>query len=404
MMITRILKELFQMIWEIFWPLALGFILSALTRAFVSTSSISSGLGKSDAKGITMASLFGAVSSSCSYAAASIGRTLIMKGSSWINAIVFMIASTNLVFEIFLVIVTLLGWAFFGGEIIGGILFILTGAILLKWLLPEKTILKAKKHMRESETSFLKKNSHAHHGMDSGEDLGTMEGMDQNIPGNKQASLKHERHHPHPEKISQNGFVSRLKTAAGYFHMDVTMVGKDIAVGIIVSAVLAVVVPPTFWQSLFLKNGSNLPAVIILLWNVIVGIIVAVFAFVCSVGNILLGAVLWNGGISFGGVIAFILSDLVTIPMLLVYRRYYGTPMMMRLFLILSLSILVTGVGVDYIFQLMGLIPQHHGSMLTLQMEPIQWNYKTILNLIFMPISGMCFFWGKSVMKKGMRH
>ncbi|MHB1921720.1 MAG: permease [Chitinophagaceae bacterium] len=161
MVVTKILTELLQMVWEIYWPLALGFILSALIRAFVSNSSITSGLGKANAKGLGMATLFGAISSSCSYAAASMSRTLIVKGASWSNAIAFMIASTNLVFEIFLVIISLLGWAFFGGEIVGGILFILAGTVFIKILLTQKSISKANQHIKKGEALINKNDPHA---------------------------------------------------------------------------------------------------------------------------------------------------------------------------------------------------------------------------------------------------
>ncbi|MHB1921719.1 MAG: permease [Chitinophagaceae bacterium] len=195
---------------------------------------------------------------------------------------------------------------------------------------------------------------------------------------------------------------SRIMDAAGYFYMDVTMVGKDILIGVVISAILAVVIPHHFWTALFLKNNTHLPQVIMVLWNALIGMIIAIFAFVCSVGNILLALVLWRGGIHFGGVIAFILSDLITIPMLPVYRRYYGTPMMGRLLLILSLSILVTAVGVDYIFQWAGWIPHSPGHQMLQQMGGIQWNYKTWLNLIFIPLSFIDFFLRKKSMNEKM--
>ena len=206
-------------------------------------------------------------------------------------------------------------------------------------------------------------------------------------------------HHQHQMNARSS---SRLKDAAGYFYMDVSMVGKDILIGIIISAVLSAIVPVHFWAALFLKNNTHLPQFAVIIWNAVIGIIVAIFAFVCSVGNILLAAVLWQGGINFGGVIAFILSDLITIPMLMVYRRYYGIKMMWRLFLVLSLSVLVTALSVDYIFQWAGWMPHQHADEITMKMEAIKWNYKTILNLIFIPVSLLLFFWGKRSMKKSM--
>ena len=377
------------MTWDIYWALALGFLLSAFIRVFVSTSAITNKLGKNNAKGLALSAVFGAISSSCSYAAASMSRTLIIKGATWNNAVAFLIASTNLVFEIFLVIVTLLGWAFFGGEIIGGIFFILIGTLLIKWLLTKRSIRQAKEHIQATENTISKKDPHAHH---------AAMGMEQEHHQHKEQMHQHtnvQSHQQHHDKKPS----SRLTDAAGYFYMDVTMVGKDILIGVFISAVLAVVVPTHFWETLFLTNNTQLPQFIIVLWNAVIGILVAIFAFVCSVGNILLAAVLWHGGINFGGVIAFILSDLVTIPMLMVYRRYYGNRMMWRLFIILSLSILITGLAIDFIFQWLGWIPANHGQQMAMQMEAIQWNYKAILNIIFIPLSLFFFFRGRRAMK-----
>jgi uncharacterized membrane protein YraQ (UPF0718 family) len=383
-MLKNILIELFKMIWDIYWALALGFMLSAFIRAYISTNTISGRLGKNNVKGLSLSSFFGAISSSCSYAAASMSRTLIIKGATWTNAIAFLIASTNLVFEIFLVIVTLLGWAFFGGEIIGGFLFIIVGAILIKWLLTKRSIEKAKEHIQQTEKSISKNNSNAHHAeMHTHEEEHNDEHHHRN---------EHEQHHNHKS-------ATHIADAAGYFYMDVIMVGKDILIGVIISAIIAVAVPAHFWEALFLKNDAQLPQFIMILWNAVIGIIIAVFSFVCSVGNILLAAVLWHGGINFGGVIAFILSDLITIPMLMVYRRYYGTKMMWHLFTILSLSILITALAVDYIFQWAGWIPHQHGEQIAMQINGIQWNYTTILNIIFIPLSLLFFFKGKSAMK-----
>ena len=318
-------------------------------------------------------------------------RTLIVKGASWANAISFMIASTNLVFEIFLVIVTLLGWAFFGGEILGGILFILIGTLIIRWLLTKRSIDQAKQHIEKTEASIAKNDPHAHHAnMDHGE-------MDHHHHDHK----SHESHGSAHDAAKEKGQKSsgKWREAAGYFYMDVVMVGKDILIGVVLAAILAVVVPQHFWEMLFLKNDTQLPQFLIILWNTVIGMLVALLAFVCSVGNILLAAVLWHGGINFGGVIAFILADLITIPMLMVYRRYYGIKMMWRLLLVLSLSILLTGLAVDYIFQWAGWIPQSEGGHAGMNMPPIEWNYKTVFNIILLPLSVFGFFVGKKMMK-----
>jgi uncharacterized protein len=374
--LLKILSQLAFMVWDIYWGLALGFILSSLIRAFVSTESISSRLGKNSVASVGLSTLFGAISSSCSYAAASMARTLMIKGSTWSNAVAFMVASTNLVFEIFIVIVTLLGWAFFGGEVIGGVFFIIVSALLIIWLFPSKVEEDAKEHIDASEgknsDDHQMESSCCHHNMK----------MDNEA----------EDHH-------KSSPLAKLKAASGHFYMDVTMVGKDVLIGLIVSAVLMVLVPDAFWKGLFLTGNSALPHFVVLSWNAIVGIIIAIFAFVCSVGNIVMAAVLWKGGISFGGVIAFILSDLVTIPMLMVFRKYYGNKTMWYLLAILVVSIFATSIFLDYSFAALHWIPKAHTGGMQMTDVHFKWNYATWLNIFFIPTSIAYFYWGRKGMK-----
>jgi uncharacterized membrane protein YraQ (UPF0718 family) len=375
--ITKILSELAYMVWDIYWGLALGFTLSSLIRAFVSTESISSRLGTNSVTSVGLSTLFGAISSSCSYAAASMARTLMIKGSTWSNAVSFMVASTNLVFEIFIVIVSLLGWAFFGGEVIGGLFFIIISAILISRFFPAKVKDEAKKHIAASEGKSSD-DPHAHHHMES--------------------SCCHHDMKMDSENDS-SGFFAKLKTASGHFYMDVTMVGKDILIGLVVASVLMVLVPDAFWKGLFLTGNSTLPHFLVLSWNAVIGISIAIFAFVCSVGNIVMAAVLWQGGISFGGVIAFILSDLVTIPMLMVFRKYYGNRTMWYLLATLVVSIFITSLFLDYSFAALHWIPQAHTGGMQMTNEHFKWNYQTWLNLFFIPVSIAYFYWGRKSMK-----
>jgi len=364
------------MVWDIYWGLALGFILSSLIRAFVSTESISSRLGKNSVASITLSTLFGAISSSCSYAAASMARTLMIKGSTWSNAVAFMVASTNLVFEIFIVIVSLLGWAFFGGEVIGGLFFIIISAIFISWFFPAKVKDEAKENIKTSES----KSSGDHH---------------------MESSCCHHDMKMGGEDVHTNNPVQfeKLKTASGHFYMDVTMVGKDILIGLVVASILMILVPDAFWKGLFLTGNSALPHVLVLSWNAIIGILIAIFAFVCSVGNIVMAAVLWQGGISFGGVIAFILSDLVTIPMLMMFRKYYGNKTMWYLLAILVVSIFFTSLFLDYSFAALHWIPKAHSGGMQMTKEGFKWNYQTWLNLFFIPLSIAYFYWGRKSMK-----
>jgi uncharacterized membrane protein YraQ (UPF0718 family) len=378
--IANILTQLAYMVWDIYWGLAVGFILSSLIRAFISTESISARLGKDSVKALSLSTFFGAISSSCSYAAASMARALMIKGATWSNAVAFMVASTNLVFEIFIVIVSLLGWAFFGGEVIGGLFFIIVSAILISRFFPAKVKDEAKEHLTAPETK-KSDDPHAHHQMEH-------------------SCCKHDmKMDDKQEQMASSGFLTSLKTASGHYYMDVTMVGKDILIGLVVSAILMVVVPDAFWRGLFLSGNSTLPHFLVLSWNAVVGIFIAIIAFVCSVGNIVMAAVLWQGGISFGGVIAFILSDLVTIPMLMVFRKYYGNKTMWYLLIILVVSIFFTSLFLDYSFAALHWIPKAHTGGMQMGGRHFSWNYQTWLNLFFIPVSLIYFYWGRKSMK-----
>lgn len=379
-LIIKIISQLAFMVWDIYWGLALGFTLSSLIRAFVSTESISARLGKNSVTALSLSTLFGAISSSCSYAAASMARTLLIKGSTWSNAVAFMVASTNLVFEIFIVIVSLLGWSFFGGEVIGGIFFIIISVILIRWFFPAKVKDEAATRLSVSEGKKAD-DQQEHHDMESSCCHHDMKMDDDN--GHNNSSV----------------FLTKLKTASVHYYMDVMMVGKDILIGLVVSAVLMVLVPDAFWKGLFLSGNSTLPHFLILSWNAIVGILIAIFAFVCSVGNIVMAAVLWQGGISFGGVIAFILSDLVTLPMLMVFRKYYGNSTMWYLLAILIVSIFSTSLFLDYSFAALHWIPKPHAGGVQMTSEHLEWNYQTWLNIFFIPASLVYFFWGRKSMK-----
>jgi hypothetical protein len=295
-------------------------------------------------------------------------RTLLQKGATWSNAVVFMVASTNLVFEIFIVIVTLLGWVFFAGEVAGGLIFIVLTALVVARVYPSKV-----------KTEARDKVSKDMHG------------------GEMHGEMQSEMHgkHEHPAASVR----TKLGEAAGYFYMDVMMVGRDILIGVAIASVLMVVVPPAFWRALFLSDNSRLPHLAVLAWNALVGIAIAIMAFVCSVGNIVMAAVLWRGGISFGGVIAFILADLVTVPMLMVYRSYYGLRTMWFLLVVLTGCIFLTALMVDLGFGVLHWIPQSPAGRMSRMDHVIVWNWQAWLNILFIPLSLFYFIWGKRNMR-----
>src|SRR5256886_3130852 len=278
------------MLWEVLWPLALGFLLSAIVQTLVSRNAVARTLGSDSPRSLGLATLLGAASSSCSYAAVAIARSLFLKGASFQAAMVFEFASTNLVFELGLILLILLGWPFVGAEFAGGVLMILILALLFRWTLRPQLVDAARQHAERG----LRGRVEGHAAMD----MAITEG-------------------PFLRRL----FSGRALTAISHnFWMDVTSVWTDIGLGLLIAGALAAWVPASFWQGFFLTSHPVLSQV----WGPLIGPVISLLSFVCSVGNVPLAAVLWNGGISFGGVIAFIFADLIIIPILNIYRKYYG--------------------------------------------------------------------------------
>jgi uncharacterized membrane protein YraQ (UPF0718 family) len=330
------------MLWKMLWALILGFALSGIAQTFVSKEKMASLLGKPGMKEIARASFFGAASSSCSYAATSMARTLFEKGAHIIPAFAFMFASTNLVLELSVVLWVMMGWKFVLAEFVGGLILILVMAALMKLFGPLDAF--AAKQIELSKTREEE-----------------FEGSEKNW------------------FIVGQAFVSEVK-----------MIWKDVFIGVTVSGFLMVFVPDTFWQSLFLKNGTGFWH---LLENALIGPLVSMFSFVCSVGNIPLAATLYHGGISFGGTISFIYADLIIIPLILIYRKYYGTKLAFWITGIFYISMVIAGITVETLFSVLGLLPEPaHSQMM---MESFKVDYTFWLNLVFVVIAGVLFWLAK---------
>jgi len=287
-----------SMTWQVTWSLILGFTLSAVVQAVIRRETIGRMLGGTGPKTLALATGLGAASSSCSYAAVALGRSLFRRGASFIAAMAFEIASTNLVIELGIILALLLSWQFTAAEFVGGPIMIVLMAVAFRLFVRARLIDAAR---RQADKGLA----------------GSMEGhaaMDMSIS-------------------SGGGFWHRLASRDGYtavsgiFVMEWAAVIRDIAVGLLIAGAVAAWVPNSFWQHLFL-TGHPLAAK---LWGPIIGPVISMLSFVCSIGNVPLAAVLWNGGISFGGVISFIFADLIIIPILVIYRKYYGTKMMLTI-------------------------------------------------------------------------
>jgi uncharacterized membrane protein YraQ (UPF0718 family) len=342
----------FFMFWEILWPLGLGFLLSAIVQAVVSQRAVVRYLGKPDLRGLAFACGFGAASSSCSYAAVALARSLFRKGSDFANAIIFEFASTNLVIELGLILLILLGWQFLAAELAGGLLMAVILWMLFKVSLRKRMVERAR---AQAELGVV----------------GRMEGHADHV-------------------VSVDGpFLQRLvspraATAISHaFFMDVYSIWVDLAAGLLIAGALAAWVPVSFWQAFFFTSHPAVNA----FWGPLVGPFLSMISFVCSVGNVPLAVVLWNGGISFGGVISFIFADLIILPILNIYRKYYGGQMSLYLLGVSYIAMALAGFLIGLTFNLLGIAPQHfHVSLL--ETAP-SWNYTTILNLIFIVVIGL---------------
>ncbi|MCL1037151.1 permease [Shewanella submarina] len=423
------------MVWQIYWPLAFGLMLSSLLRHLLPVDKVAQHLGHTSPKSLALTTLLGMLSSSCSYAAASLSKTLIAKKASLSNAMAFLVASTNLILEMFIVLVTLLGWQFLWGEIAGGILLIILVAILFQFF-PKKQETALRNKLEVESSPMLM----AHHHMDSQPDSSAaqtqgstqkesmemqcgMADMDQGERKEMTCSQQADAEtkpmqcgsHDTASKemtcgMSESGemrcgmaagaptekesFSEKISRSSGYFQMDIAMIGKEILIGVVISSLLIALIPADWWRQLFISSGNAMPAIVHSLLDVVIGIFVAVIAYVCSVGNLLLAAALWHGGISFGGVMGFILADVLTIPMTRVYRSYYGKQPAHWMVGLLFIGILLTGILLDLTLGQMDWSASKE-TLRTLHQSGFGLNFTTVMNLIFIPLSVWYYRLGK---------
>ena len=341
----------FRMAWEVGWALILGFALSGIVQAWIPRSRMQSALGARDLRTVSLATGLGAASSSCSYAAVAIAKSMLQKGASLVSAMAFQFASTNLVFELGIVIWIFLGWEFTLAELVGGVLLIAFMWAGLRLFVTRSLEEEARRNALEAQTG------HEHHSVAS-------------------KGLTWRR------RLTS---VDAWSDVAYNFRGDWEMLWKEISAGFLIAGFVALL-PMSFFNALFLTDA---PAWIRIPENVIVGPLVAILSFVCSIGNVPLAAVLWAGGISFSGVIAFIYADLLVIPILLIYRKYYGTRIAVVLSSVMFVSIVLASLVVSAVFGLAGLIPSERPNVDSITERAIGWNYTTFLNIVFLGIAAV---------------
>lgn len=341
----------FTMAWEILWALILGFWLSAIIQTVVSKDEVSRLLPDDSPRTVVLACGLGAASSSCSYAAVALARSMFRKGANFTAAMAFQFASTNLVLELGILLAVLMGWQFTLAEFTGGPLMIVIMVWLFKAFLTPRIVEAA----RQQAEKGLQGRMEGHAAMDMSVHEGT---------------------------IWQRMTSDKGRTAISHFFvMDWVSIWIDIGAGLLIAGALAAWVPNHFWQAFFLQGHPILAK----LWGPVVGPIVAILSFVCSVGNVPLAAVLWNGGISFGGVIAFLFADLIVLPILNIYRKYYGLKISAFLLVIFYISMALAALAVEFLFGALHLVPEQRKAQIV--EEAVRWNYTTILNIVFLAIA-----------------
>jgi uncharacterized protein len=356
------LREAFFMGWETFWALVLGFGLSGAVQAFVSRGQMQRVMGRRGPAALTRSSLFGMASSSCSYAASALAKSLFQSGADFTAAMVFMFASTNLVAELGIVLWLLIGWQFTLAEFVGGAIMIVLLGVLVPRLVPRRLVTAARER--------LDRDAAGPGGVGEDAGLGPQRGDHERAgqrPADEGDSLTW--------RLRQR---SRWADAAGYTISDLTMLRREIIIGFVVAGFASVAVPARFWNVMFLHGYGPLT----MIENAIVGPFVAIISFVCSVGNVPLAAALWKDGISFGGVVAFIFADLISLPLLFIYRKLYGSQLTLRLLGVFWLVMSVAGLLTELIFKAAGIIPQTRPA--SIAPEHLSWNYTTILNIAFL--------------------
>jgi uncharacterized protein len=347
------LRDSFLMAWEVWWALVFGFAISGVVQAWVPRERIESALSGSGPKPVALATGLGAASSSCSYAAIAIAKSLFQKGASTATTLAFQFASTNLVWELGLVLWVLIGWQFTLAEYVGGLVMVVLMAVLLRAFVSPRLEAQAREHAQQADTG------HQHHM--AGERLSWR------------------------ERLTSTSAWSDL---AHNFRGDWQMLYKEITVGFLLAGFIAQL-GNGFFNGLFLRHtGGVLSAV----ENVIVGPIIAVLSFVCSVGNVPLAAVLWSGGISFAGVLAFIFADLIVLPIIAIYRKYYGTRYTVRIVALMFVTMVLAALIVDGLFSVSGLIPAGPRPSRGDIFGSVQVDYKLLLNVLGVAIFAALFW------------
>jgi uncharacterized protein len=349
------IEQSLLMAYEVWWALVLGFAISAVVQSWVPRERIQATLSGGGARPVAWATGLGAASSSCSYAAIAIAKSLFQKGASAAAALAFQFASTNLVWELGLVLWVLLGWQFTLAEYVGGLIMIVLMSVLLRAFVSPRLEEQARRHAQEADAGHEHDHGHA----------------EENGPGLRERLFS----------------VSSWTGVSHNFVGDWQMLWKEIGVGFLLAGFIGLL-GDDFFNGLFVTDA---PAWVVTIENVIVGPLIAVLSFVCSIGNIPLAAVLWSGGISFAGVMAFIFADLIVLPIVAIYRKYYGWAFTARIVALMLVTMIVAALAVDGLFSAAGLVPETRPSREDI-FGSVELDYKLVLNVLALAVFAALFW------------
>ncbi len=381
------------MFWQIAWSLGLGFTITSIIEVAVSRERIKNRFGKSGVKEVAIATMFGAISSSCSYAAASTSRSLFKKGASLVSSLAFLFSSTNLVIELGVILWMLMGWQFAVAEWIGGVLLISIMSFIVKFTYPKKIVEEARGHEGQSKKACCGHNQ---------------PGEPHQHGGHLQHSEQHQHggHHPEPMKMKETSFTQKMadpeirRKIAGNYYMEWSMLWKDLVIGLLIAGLIGAFVPQHIFDILFLKDSPLWVREIV---STFIGPVLAILTFVCSIGNVPLAAIFWSQGMGFSGVLSFLYADLIVIPLLDVYRKYYGWKLMWYIFTVFFITMVASGLIMSLPFNYFHLIPNRNIDVREM-LTSFKINYTFYLNVSFGLISLYFFILKKQKpVKKAMQ-
>ncbi|AZH27064.1 permease [Haloplanus aerogenes] len=376
-------------LWTAAWAIIMGLVVTSLVQVYVSKERMAQVLGTGDLSGLTKATLFGAASSGCSFGAVAIGKGLFKKGAHAVNVLAFMFASTNLIVELGLMILILLGWEFLVAELLGGVVLIAVMALLVRLTLPETLFDEVRQELnrRDQEHGITEDPTCGMAGTDE-YSLTTDEG--ETLTFCSKGCLETYQQ----EMASRGGWRDELRSWGGWYKVgnqyrkEWSMIWKDVVAGFLISGFVIVFVPRWVWNALFLQGDG----ILVSAENAIMGVAIAVISFVGSMGNVPFAVALWGGGISFAGVIAFVYADLITIPVLNVYRKYYGWKVMLYILGVFFVTMAFTGFLMEELFDALGIVPNLAGGQTATEQTFFERNYTFYLNIVAFALSGFLLY------------